>query len=133
MLQLFLCPGTIRVTSCPASSQLISSMHTSSGSSTAALFPPLHPLYDSPHAFLHRGPHAFTLQVGQRKEIITVGCLKGCEPWMSRLAAIAAGAAKNPPGNLFSPTLRGGFCTHWPAAPSQPPQRWYPQRHTYED
>jgi hypothetical protein len=79
MLLLFLCPGTIRVASCPASSQLISSVPALFGSGVAAWSPPpLHALYNEPYAVLRWGPHAFTLHVGQWEEIIAVSCLKTC-------------------------------------------------------
>jgi hypothetical protein len=41
---------------------------------------------------------------------------------------IAAEAAKNPPGYCFTPTRREVFACSGLAAPSQPPQRQYPQR-----
>ncbi len=40
--------------------------------------PPPHPLYDSPYAVLCQAPHAFTLQVRQREEIIAVSRVKAC-------------------------------------------------------
>jgi hypothetical protein len=48
--------------------------------------PPLLPLYNGLFAFLHWGPHTFTLQVGQQEEIITVATSRHAQPWTLRLA-----------------------------------------------
>ncbi len=43
------------------------------------------------------------------------------------LFTIATGVAENPPGNCFFLPYREVFACPGPAAPLQPPQRWYPQ------
>jgi hypothetical protein len=42
------------------------------------MVPPLHPLYNGSYTVLRLGPQAFTLQIGQREEIIAVSRLKVC-------------------------------------------------------
>jgi hypothetical protein len=40
--------------------------------------PPLHPLYDSPFTVIRRGTRSFTLQIGNREEIVAISPLKAC-------------------------------------------------------
>ncbi len=168
MLLLFLYPGTIRVASCWASFQLISSVAAPSRSSTAGVVP-LSTLSTTAPMPSSTGDPALSCSRSGSRRISSPWATSRCaRPWTPCLAAhdavadrqaqvrwpcrpppaqavqlapsrsrsqtpanstIAAGAAKNPPGNCFSPTPRGGFCMPGPAASSQPPQRRYTQLH----
>ena len=41
--------------------------------------PPLAPLYDGHYAVLDRTPQYFTIQMGDRREVVSTGRLKPCQ------------------------------------------------------
>jgi hypothetical protein len=125
MLLRFLRPDTIRVTSCPANSQLISSAPILSGFGAAACGP------SSLHQPLRRGPlaHAFTLQVGLQEEIIAVSRLKACMAVESMHGSPRCRSRPRGPGATATPavahpgipaaTKRVSFSDPLVASPSQ--------------
>ena len=41
--------------------------------------PPSEPLYNSPYTILRHSLHTFTIQMGEREEVVPTSCLKPCQ------------------------------------------------------
>jgi hypothetical protein len=113
------------------------------------LIPPLQPLYDSPYAVLRCPPAPSPSESGRMMRWLPSAALRLARPRTPRLAARIAAADRQvraqevlpqPSGSRFSsspaPPRNGPrtvflpgeevFARPGPAAPSQPPQTWYP-------